>query len=295
MRVFRLKGLEVANDERLALRCGRLLDEGLRHPRALACGTGVTNVAGHRQRHAADHGDPPSEPSHAVGDLRKFGSDAVGQQCLCPGVLGLEQLRRHIDVLDVELLVCHRLDALGGERFQKIGATQLAAVRRICKDGRFPESSTRDRLLDDHRRLDAVGRRVAKDVVVRLVVELMRDGGAGGHVVHHWNLRFLIELLRRQGDAGVGIAYRGGHFVPVDELAGNLHATLTFGFVIALDHEQRATQHAPRLIDLIDGQAHAVAHAHASEEDPPVNGPVTPMRMGSAADAAPAPQVTTRL
>ncbi len=261
--VLRVEGLEVADDERLALRRGRFLDEGLRHACAFTAGARVVDVVGHRQGPRTDDRHLPAELGHAVGDLRELGADAVGQHDLGAGFLGLEQLGRHVDVLDVELFDGHRLDAFLCQRLLQILATELAVVGRIGKDGDLLEVAARDRLLDDHRRLDRVVRGVAEDVVLRLVIELVGDDRAGRHVVHDRNLRFLEEALGGERDTGVDVADDGDDLFLVHELLGDLHATLVLGLVVALDHLQRSAEHAAGLVDFLHREANAVAHADA--------------------------------
>mmetsp|Transcript_35438 Transcript_35438/g.64454 ORF Transcript_35438/g.64454 Transcript_35438/m.64454 type:complete len:324 (-) Transcript_35438:460-1431(-) len=262
-RVLRVEGAQVVDDEALALGRRRLLDEGLRHARALAAGAGVVDEVGHGQRPGADHRHLPAQLRHPVGDLREFRADGIGQDGLGAGLLGLEQLGRHVDVLDIELLDRDRRDVLQLERGFQVGAAELAVVGAVRQDGHLLVATLDDGLLDDHRRLDRVMRGVAEDVVLGLAFELLGDDGAGGHVVHHRNLGFLIEALRGQGHAGVDVADGGDHLFLVDELLGDLHATFILGLIVALDEQNLAAQHATGLVDLVGGQAHAITHADA--------------------------------
>lgn len=95
--------------------------------RTFAVGTGVVDVVRHRKRPAADQRHLPAKLDHAVRNLRELGPDAVGQHRF----LRLQQLGRHVDVLDVELLDSHRLHALRGLRLLQILAAELAVVGRI--------------------------------------------------------------------------------------------------------------------------------------------------------------------
>ena len=156
-----------------------------------------------------------------------------------------------------------RLDALELEGLLQVGAAELAVVGGVGQDRDLLEAAARDGLFDDHRRLDAVVRGVAEDVVLGLVVELVRDQRAGGHVVHHRDLGFLEEALRGQRHAGVDVAHHGDDLFLVDQLLGDLHAAFVLGFVVALDQLDLAAEHATGLVDLVGGQAHAVTHAHA--------------------------------
>ena len=180
-----------------------------------------------------------------------------------PASLAFSSCARHVDVLDVELLFGDRLDALGRQRLLEVGAAQLAVVGRVGQDRGLLEAAARDGLVHDHRRLDAVVRGVAEDVVLGLVVELVRQHRARGHVVHHGDLGFLEEALGREAHAGVRVADHGHDVFLVDELLGDLHAALVLGLVIAFDELDLPTKHTARLVDLVGGQLHAVAHADA--------------------------------
>ena len=155
------------------------------------------------------------------------------------------------------------LTPLAFERLLQVLAAELAVVGRVGQDRDLLEAAAGDRLLDDHRRLDAVVRGVAEDVVLGLLVELVRDDRAGRDVVHHRDLGFLEEALRGEGDAGVDVADDGDDLLLVDQLLGDLHAALVLRFVVALDQLDLAAEHAAGLVDLVDREAHAVAHADA--------------------------------
>ena len=106
-------------------------------------------------------------------------------------------------------------------------------------------------------------RSVAENVVFSLLWELLGDDGAGGHVIHDRNLGFLEKALRSQCHAGVDVAHRRGYFFFADQLLGDLHTALVFGFVVALNQQNLPAQNAARFVDFSSCQANAVAHADA--------------------------------
>lgn len=153
------------------------------------------------------------------------------------------------------------LHALRRQGLLQIFAPELAVVGRIGKNRDFLEAALRDGFFDDHRRLNAVGGRIAEHVVIRLIVELLRHHRAGRDVVEHGNLRFLEKALRRKRHAGVDITDDRDDLLLVDELLRDLHAALVLRFVITLDEHDLTAKHAARLVDFRRGETHAVAHA----------------------------------
>ncbi|MCY1534697.1 hypothetical protein D9M68_700780 [compost metagenome] len=141
----------------------------------------------------------------------------------------------------------------------------MTVVGGVGQDRNLLVAAAGDGLFDDHRRLDAVVRRVAEHVVVRVFgrLELVRDHAARGHVVEDRDLGVLVEALRGQRHAGVDVADGGRHLFLVDQFLGDLHAAFVLGFIVALHRDQLPSQHAAVLVDLFDGQAHAIAHADA--------------------------------
>ena len=257
-------GLVVVLEEVLPLGQRPIFDECLWHHHAVAVRAGNIEEALHRRRPRRDHRHLPAELGHAIGDLSEFGADAVGEDDVGPGLLSLQQLGRHIDVLDVELLHHDRLHALGAEVLLDIFAAELAVIRRVGEDRDLLEA-LRNGLVDHHAGLKDVIGRIPEDVVGLVIglFELVRDDRAGGDVVEHRNFGFLVEALRGQGHAGVDEADGGGDFFLVDEFLRDLGADLVLGLVVALDQEQLTPEHAAGFVDLGRREAGGIAHRHA--------------------------------
>ncbi len=133
--------------------------------------------------------------------------------------------------------------------------------------------------------------RDAENVVVG-AGELLGDDGAGRHVVHDRNFGFLVEALAGERDAGVDVADGGDDLLFVDQLLRDLHAEFVLGLVVALDEQDRpllAADITPPAALISSAASFTPSRMHTPiDDEPPVNGPESPILMGSSARATPA-------
>src|SRR4030065_153843 len=100
------------------------------------CVVPAWRVAPRRRRKAA-------EP-RAVGELRRFGPDAVGEQGFGAGLARGEELARHVGVADIEFAHRHGPDAFLLQGVFEVLAAELAVVGRVGEDRHLPEPATLD-------------------------------------------------------------------------------------------------------------------------------------------------------
>ena len=264
-----LVGFLVVLDEGRALGRGPR-HEGLREQRALCIGACRLDEVRHRQRVAADHRNLPVELGHAVGDLRQFRPHRVSEDDFGARVLGAQQLRGHVDVLDVELLDHHRLDAALVQSSGHVLAPELAVVRRVGQDRDLLVPALVHRLVGDHVGLDVVGQRDAEDVVLGVLrrLEQLGDLRPRGARRDDGDLGFLVEARTRQDDAGIDDADAGDDVLLVDQLLRHLRTALVLCLVVALDELQGPAKHAAGAVDLLDREADRIAHRNAHRARP---------------------------
>ena len=235
--IFGLELFEVSINEGFSLDRVGLLDKGLWHASALAALSRIVNEVGHGQRPASNHGHLPAEFGHAVGNLCQLWSNAVGQNHFSASFFGFEQLCGHVNVFDVEFFSGHSLDAFGGQGFFQIRQAKLTIVGGVGQNGDLLKATTNHGLFYNHGGLDAVASCISEDIVFRELWrdELLGQDRAGGHVVEDWNFCFLIKTLSRLRYPRIDETQIGHHVLFVDELLGDLYATLVLGLIIALD------------------------------------------------------------